>query len=85
LLDDQGRSEAAIECLRKALLVAPTYLDAMFNLALLLQRKSAYAEAAEYWRRYLATDHASEMGGARATLAEVLRNFASSRCPASNG
>ena len=65
LLDDQGRSEAAIECLRKALLVAPTYLDAMFNLALLLQRKSAYAEAAEYWRRYLATDHASEMGGAR--------------------
>jgi len=34
-------------------------------LALLLQRKSAYAEAAEYWRRYLATDHASEMGGAR--------------------
>jgi tetratricopeptide (TPR) repeat protein len=84
LLDDQGRSEAAIECLRKALLVAPTYLDAMFNLALLLQRKSAYAEAAEYWRRYLATDHASEWA-ARATLAEVLRNFASSRCPASNG
>ena len=29
LLDDQGRFEAAIECLRKALLVAPTYLDAM--------------------------------------------------------
>jgi hypothetical protein len=43
----------------------PGYLDAMFNLALLLQRKSAYAEAAEYWRRYLVTDHASEMGGAR--------------------
>ena len=34
--------------------------DAMFNLALLLQRKGAYAEAADYWRRYLASDPASE-------------------------
>jgi hypothetical protein len=34
-MDDQGRSEAAVECLRKALLVAPDYIDAMFNLALL--------------------------------------------------
>jgi tetratricopeptide (TPR) repeat protein len=60
LLDDQGRSEAAIECLRKALLVAPDYIDAMFNLALLLQRKGSYAEAADYWRRYLVSDRASE-------------------------
>jgi tetratricopeptide (TPR) repeat protein len=60
LLDDQGRSEAAIECLRKALLVAPDYIDAMFNLALLLQRKGAYTEAADSWRRYLASDRASE-------------------------
>jgi hypothetical protein len=37
--------------LRKALLVAPDYIDAMFNLALLLQRKAAYAEAADYWRQ----------------------------------
>jgi len=28
----------------------------MFNLALLLQRKNQYAEATDYWRRYLATD-----------------------------
>ena len=28
--------------------LAPDYIDAMFNLALLLQRKSAYAEAADY-------------------------------------
>src|ERR1700722_617485 len=60
LLDDQGRSEAAIECLRKALVVAPDYTDAMFSLALLLQRKGAYGEAADYWRRYLANDRASE-------------------------
>jgi tetratricopeptide (TPR) repeat protein len=60
LLDDQGRSEAAIECLRKALLVAPDYIDAIFNLALMLQRKGVYAEAADYWRRYLASDRLSE-------------------------
>jgi tetratricopeptide (TPR) repeat protein len=60
LLDDQGRSEAAIECLRKAVVVAPGYIDAIFNLALLLQRKGAYGEAVDYWRRYLANDRASE-------------------------
>jgi tetratricopeptide (TPR) repeat protein len=60
LLGDQGRSEAAIECLRKALRVAPNYADAVFNLALLLQQKSQYADAAEYWRRYLAHDGHSE-------------------------
>jgi tetratricopeptide (TPR) repeat protein len=60
LLDDQGRSEAAIECLRKALRVAPNYADAVFNLALLLQRKNQYADAAEYWRCYLAHDGHSE-------------------------
>jgi hypothetical protein len=32
----------------------------MFNLALMLQRKNQYAEAAEYWRRYLAVDRQSE-------------------------
>jgi Flp pilus assembly protein TadD len=60
LLDEQGRSEAAIECLRAALRVAPDYADAMFNLALLLQRTNQYAEAADYWRRYLASDCQSE-------------------------
>jgi tetratricopeptide (TPR) repeat protein len=60
LLDEQGRSEAAIECLRKALRVAPDYVDAVFNLALLLQRKSQYAEATDYWRRYLACDCQTE-------------------------
>src|SRR5215472_16193084 len=60
LLDEQGRVEAAIECLRTALRAAPDYADAMFNLALLLQRTNRYAEAADYWRRYLATDCQSE-------------------------
>jgi putative restriction endonuclease len=49
-----------LEYLRKALRVAPDYADAMFNLALLLQRKNQYAEAADYWRRYLASDCQSE-------------------------
>ena len=60
LLDDQGRPDAAIECLRRALRVAPDYADAMFNLALLLQRRNHYTEAADYWRRYLASDCQSE-------------------------
>jgi hypothetical protein len=46
--------------LRKALVVAPDYIDAVFNLALLLQRKGPYAEAADYWRQYLASDRVSE-------------------------
>src|SRR5262249_19386786 len=39
---------------------APAYTDAMFNLALLLQRGNKHAEAAEYWRHYLANDAESE-------------------------
>ncbi len=34
---EEGRSEAAIDCLRRALHAAPDYADAMSNLALLLQ------------------------------------------------
>jgi tetratricopeptide (TPR) repeat protein len=60
LLDDQGRPDAAIECLRMALRMAPDYADAMFNLALLLQRKNQYSEATGYWRRYLANDSHSD-------------------------
>ena len=36
------------------------YADAMFNLALLLQRTNKHSEAADYWRRYLAHDGQSE-------------------------
>jgi lipopolysaccharide biosynthesis regulator YciM len=52
--------DAAIERLQAALRVAPNCTDAMFNLALLLQRQNQYAEAADYWRRYLASDCQSE-------------------------
>src|SRR5262245_60797779 len=52
--------EAAIDCLRRALQAAPAYADAMFTLALLLQRGSRHKEAAEYWRQYLANDGLSE-------------------------
>jgi len=41
LLDEQGRSQAAVDCLRHALEAAPDYADAMFNLALLLQRNNS--------------------------------------------
>src|SRR5262245_16493493 len=41
------KSEAAIDYLRRALHAAPDYADAMFNLALLLQRGSRHKEAAE--------------------------------------
>jgi tetratricopeptide (TPR) repeat protein len=60
LLDEQGRSQAAVDCLRRALEAAPDYADAMFNLALLLQRNNKHAEAVEYRRRYLANDAQSE-------------------------
>ena len=38
----------------------PDYADAVFNLALLLQRKNHYAEAADCWHRYLANDCQTE-------------------------
>jgi tetratricopeptide (TPR) repeat protein len=60
LLDEQGRSDDAIDCLSRALQTAPDYGDAMFNLALLLQRSNRHKEAAEYWRQYLGVDAQSE-------------------------
>ena len=56
-------------------MVAPDYTDALFNLALLLQRRGSYAEAKDYWRQYLASHGASEWAGrARRSL-----KFAKSR------
>ena len=42
----------------------------MFNLALLLQRKNQCAEAADYWRRYLAIDGQST----RTPITQIVRD-----------
>ncbi len=60
LLDDQGRSDKAIDCLERALDADPDYADAIFNLGLLHQRHERHADAAIYWRRYLALDNDSD-------------------------
>jgi hypothetical protein len=54
------RDLASARQVASALRAAPDYADAMFNLALLLQRGNKHGEAAEYWRRYLANDAQSE-------------------------
>jgi tetratricopeptide (TPR) repeat protein len=59
MLDDQRRTNEAIDCLRRALDADPTYLDAMFNMGLFLQRLERHAEAALWWRSYLAVDGSS--------------------------
>lgn len=59
LLDDQGRTEEAVGCLGRALETDPKFTDAVFNMALFLQRLERPAEAATWWRRYLALDDAS--------------------------
>jgi hypothetical protein len=51
LVDLLEAIQSAIEFLRENMQVAPDYVDATFNLALLLQRKNQ-PEAADYWRRY---------------------------------
>ena len=60
ILPVQERLDCSL-CHREfSLRAAPDYADAMFNLALLLQRTNQYADAADYWRRYLASDCQSE-------------------------
>jgi tetratricopeptide (TPR) repeat protein len=78
LLDEQGRSQAAVDRLRRALQAAPDYADAMFNLALLLQRRSRHEEAAEYWRQYLANDALSEWATRGTSIPKILRTANSS-------
>jgi tetratricopeptide (TPR) repeat protein len=59
ILDDRGQPDNAVACLKRALNAEPDYADAIFNLGLLHQRGDRHADAAEYWRRYLALDSAS--------------------------
>ena len=59
VLDDQRGSDQAVACLERAVAIHPQYADAIFNLGLLHQRRERHADAAGYWRRYLALDNAS--------------------------
>ena len=59
LLDDQGRTKDAIDCLMRALDADPGYTDAVFNMALFHQKLERPADAATWWRKYLALDGSS--------------------------
>jgi tetratricopeptide (TPR) repeat protein len=63
ILDDRGQPDKAIASLKRAVDADPEYADALFNLGLLHQRADRHAEAAEYWRRYLALDNESQWAG----------------------
>jgi tetratricopeptide (TPR) repeat protein len=74
LLDDQGRSEAAMKCLRKALVVAPDYIDcdvqscadAATNRRLCRSRRLLAAVFG--WRSFIG------MGGTGPTVTQILRD-----------
>jgi tetratricopeptide (TPR) repeat protein len=59
LMDEQGRTREAVESLRRAIDADPAYADAIFNMGLFLQKLEQHAEAAAWWRRYLALDGVS--------------------------
>jgi hypothetical protein len=46
LLDEGGRLSEAVDCEKRTLDADPKYADAMFNIALFLQRLERHAEAA---------------------------------------
>jgi tetratricopeptide (TPR) repeat protein len=59
VLDEQRRTKEAIDCLERAIEADPSFADAMFNIGLFHQRLDQHAEAAAWWRRYLALDASS--------------------------
>jgi hypothetical protein len=67
-------TDFSLTVLRTALRVAPDYVDAIFNLALLLQGTNQYAEAADYWRHYLASDCQSDWAAAGGSTTTVSVN-----------
>ena len=60
MLDDRGRTDEAIAALESAIHADPDYADAVFNLALMLQKLERHADAATQWRRYLKLDADSQ-------------------------
>jgi tetratricopeptide (TPR) repeat protein len=59
LLDEGGRLSEAVDCEKRTLDADSKYADAIFNIALFLQRLERHAEAAPWWRRYLEHDRDS--------------------------
>ena len=80
LLDKQGRSEVAIECLRTTLRVAPDYADAMFNLALLLQRNKPIYRSGRLLAALSRQRLSIGMGCAGASIIEILRDADQPNC-----
>jgi Tetratricopeptide repeat len=75
MMQDRERRRVSLSTIRRrALEAAPDYADAMFNLALLLQRNNKHAEAVEYWRLYLANDAQSEWAARARRSLKILRN-----------
>ena len=54
-----GRLAEAVDCEQRALDADPGYADAVFNMALFLQRLERHVQAAPVWRRYLELDRDS--------------------------
>jgi hypothetical protein len=50
LLDEGGRLSEAVDCEKRTLDADSKYADAIFNIALFLQRLERHAEAAPWWR-----------------------------------
>ena len=60
MLDDSGRCEEALQCLRTAIECAPHFADAHYNLAVCCERAGLLAEAKDHWTEYVRLDPASE-------------------------
>jgi hypothetical protein len=58
-LTNRGRISEAIDCEKRALDADPEYADAIFNMALYLQRLGEHADAVTWWTQYIERDGTS--------------------------
>jgi tetratricopeptide (TPR) repeat protein len=59
VLDETGRILDAIEAYKTAILLAPTYADAHYNLALAYEKNRQQRKALKHWRAYVKLDQQS--------------------------